>query len=89
MSHWSQTANAAANASMGTQAPDAPVRDCETREWEPLAEITPMPMWTLAAVVLSAPETVPPPFPPPAPAAAPAPSQDQAAATGNSDGSTL
>lgn len=88
MSHWSQSASAAANASMGTQAPDAPVRDCETREWEPLAEITPMPMWTLSAVVLSAPETVPPPLPAPAPAAAPASAGDQTAATGSPGGST-
>ena len=88
MSHWSQSASAAANASMGTQAPDAPVRDCETRKWEPLAEITPMPAWTLSAVVLSAPETVPPPLPAPATTAAQEPAADQTAATVNPGSST-
>lgn len=54
MSHWSQNAQQSANRSMGTGAPDAPVRDCETREWEPLAEITQLPDWELQIEILPA-----------------------------------
>ncbi len=45
MSHWSEQAQQSANQSMGNKAPDAPVKDCETRAWEPLVETTELPAW--------------------------------------------
>ncbi len=45
MTHWSETAQASANASMGAGAVDAPVMDCEDRSWEPLADIEELPEW--------------------------------------------
>lgn len=52
MSHWSENARTSANASMGSGAVDAPVRECIDRTWEPLAEINALPLWDLQAEIL-------------------------------------
>ncbi len=52
MSHWSENARTSANASMGSGAVDAPVRECIDRTWEPLADVNALPLWELQAEIL-------------------------------------
>jgi hypothetical protein len=58
MSHWSESAQQAANQDMGNRAPDAPVQDCETRSWEPLAEVEQLPAWEFQAEITAGPDEV-------------------------------
>lgn len=52
MSHWSEGARASANGSMGAVAVDGAVRDCDDRDWAPLAKTEELPHWRLEAKVL-------------------------------------
>lgn len=55
MSHWSEAAQQSASRSMGTNTPDAAIKPCEDRDWEPLAEVTLLPDWTPQIEVLGDP----------------------------------